>query len=258
MGYGKIDGAIAANLCKVSDTAQQGISDTRSATGTGGYLGSSIKLAGNSQQMGAAQDNAPQGVGIIIFQVHIDAETGTQRGGQQSAAGGGTHQGKGAEVYLDGTCRRTLVYHNVNAVVLHGAVEVFLHHGRKTVDFVDEKHVVFFERSQYASQVAWFVEHRTAGHLEAHAQFVGYDIAQCRLSQSWRTMQQSMVKRFATVFRCLHKDFQVLHHFLLPRKVFKTQGAQRLFKVLVRLVPLFSDIEICFHENQFCHKGTIK
>ena len=87
------------------------------------------------------------------------------------------------------------------------------------MDLVDEQHVIRLQRRQDARQVAGFVEHRARGNLEAHTQFVGDDVAQGGLSQSWRTVQQSVVKRFATVFGRLDEHVQVVHHFLLPAEI---------------------------------------
>ena len=51
---------------------------------------------------------------------------------------------KGVEVELYRPCTGALVYHDVDAKIFHGRVEVLLHHGTKAVYLVDEKHVVGF------------------------------------------------------------------------------------------------------------------
>ena len=45
---------------------------------------------------------ALQGLGVVILQVGVDAKAGSQRGGEHAAAGGGSHEGEGIEVYLYG------------------------------------------------------------------------------------------------------------------------------------------------------------
>ena len=52
--------------------------------------------------------------------MQVDAETGTQRRCERTAAGSGSYKGKGIEVDLNAAGRRTLVDHDVDAIVLHG------------------------------------------------------------------------------------------------------------------------------------------
>ena len=114
--------------------------------------------------------------------MQIDAETGAQRSCKQTATGGSSDERKGIQIYLDGACRRSLVYHYIDAIVFHCRVEILLDDGRQTVNLVDEEHVARFERCEYASEVARLVEHGSACYLESHAKFVGNDVAQCGLA----------------------------------------------------------------------------
>ena len=125
--------------------------------------------------------------------MQVYAETGTQGSGEQAASCGGAYQGERCQVYLYGACRGPLVYHDVYPVVLHGGIEVFLHHGTEAVYLVNEENVVRFQGRQYAGQVAGFVKHRAGCQFEAHTQFVGNDVAQCGLAQARRSVQQGVV-----------------------------------------------------------------
>ena len=154
--------------------------------------------------------------------MQVYSESRSQRCREQSAACRGPHEREWVEVYLYRPCRRSFVYHYVYAIVLHGGIQVFLHDRRQTVYLVDEEHVVGLQRCQYAGEVARFVEHRTARYLESHSQFVGNDVAERRLSQSWRSVQQRVVERFAAVFRRLYEHLQVFHHLLLSAEVTET------------------------------------
>ena len=51
------------------------------------------------------------------------------------------------------SCRRPFVYHDVDAVVLHGRVQVLLHHGRETVNFVDEQNIARRENILFGSDL---------------------------------------------------------------------------------------------------------
>ena len=126
---------------------------------------------------------------------------------------------------------RPLVNHDVDAVVLHRRVKVLLDHGRKSVNFVDKQHIVRFKARQQSRQVARFVEHRPRSQLKAHPQFVGNDVRERGFTQSRRTVQQSMVQRFAAVFCRFDKHPQVLDHLALSAKVLEPQRAQGIFEV---------------------------
>ena len=74
--------------------------------------------------------------------MEVDAEACAQWCGEQSAAGGCADKGEGVEVYLYGSCRWSLVYHDVDAVVLHCRIEIFLHYGGESVYLIYEEYVV--------------------------------------------------------------------------------------------------------------------
>ena len=89
------------------------------------------------------------------------------------------------------------------------------------MNFVDEKHIVRFERSEQPCQIAGLVEHRTGGELEPHPEFVGNDIGEGRLSQAGRAVEEGVVERFTALFGRFDKDTEVVHHLRLPRKIIK-------------------------------------
>ena len=66
---------------------------------------------------------------IVILQVEVDAETCTEGSGEQTTACGSSHEGEGIEVNLYGTCRRSFVDHDVDAVVFHGRIEILFDYG---------------------------------------------------------------------------------------------------------------------------------
>ena len=179
--------------------------------------------------------------------MEIDAKSRTKRCCQKTTTCGRTHQREGAQINLYATCRRSFVNHDVNAVVLHRTIQIFLHYRRKSVNLIDEKHIIFLQRGENTRQIAWLVQHRTRSHLKTHAQLVGDDVAQRCLSQARRAMQQCMVKGFPTKTSSLHKHTQVLHHLCLSAEIVKPQRAQGIFEVLVLRVSLFSYVKI------FCH-----
>ena len=118
------------------------------------------------------------------------------------------------------------------------------------MNLIDEKHIVGFERGEDACEVARLVEHRTRGNLESNTQFIGDDIAQRGLTQSRRTMQEGVVERFATIFRRLHKHFEVFHHARLSTEVRELQRSQRLLEFLFgRRHRFLSYVKIFVHSS---------
>ena len=227
-----VDATCALHLGKVAHTAQEGVGDTGRATAAAGYLHGGIIIDGHLEYARRAFEDALERLGVVVFEMKVDAESGAKWGCEQTAARGGTHEGEGIEVDLNGACRGSLVDHDVDTIVLHGRIQILLHQGRQAVDLVDKEHVVLFERGEYAGEVARFVEHRAAGDLESHAEFVGDDIAEGGLSQSGRTVEQGVVERLATVFGSLDKHFQVFHHLALPTEIVEFQRSQCILKIL--------------------------
>ena len=137
--------SVAFHLCKVAHTTQQRIGNTRrSATPPTDFYGGFI-VNRHLQQHGRAAYDALQCLGIIVFQVHVNAETSTQRGCKHTAACRGSNECEGVQINLDRPCRRAFVNHYVDAIVLHGRVKILFNNRRKTVDFVYKEYIVGFK-----------------------------------------------------------------------------------------------------------------
>ena len=190
-------------------------------------------------------DDAGEDVRVVVLKVAVDAETRAERRREQAGTGGGTDESEMVEVDLDGTRRGTFVDHDVNAVVLHRRIEVLLHDGAQTVDFIDEEHVVGFEGGEQAGEVTGFVEDRSGGYLEAYAQFVGDDIGEGGLSETRRAEKEDMIQALATHFGSLDEDLEVRGHLALTGEVGEAQRAQGV--VLLFFGALLSYIK--FHKG---------
>ena len=189
----------------------------------------------------------------------INTETCTKRGRQQTATCGCTNQRERIQIYLDAACRRSLIDHNIDAVIFHRRIKIFLHHRRQPMNFINKKHVVRFEAGQYTCQVTRFIKYRTGSYLETYAQFVGYDIAECCFSQSGRAVKQHMVQRLATQAGSFHKYAQIVHHLVLPAEILKIQRTESVLEItfsagdglLVAYIKifLFHSRFLCFLQN---------
>ena len=149
------------------------------------------------------------------------------------------------QVDLYGTRRRTFVDHDVDAIVLHGRVEILLHHRTQTMYLIDEKDIIGLKRCEQSCQVTWFVKNRARGHFETHAQFVGDDVTECRLTESRRAKKQHMVKALVPKLGGFDEDLEVGRHFALSRKIRKTQRPQGI--VLLLLTHLLAYIKVIYH-----------
>ena len=87
-------------------------------------------------------DDVCKRLDVVVLQMQIDTEASAQGGGQEPTTGRGAHECEGIEVDLYGACAGTFIQHDVDAVVLHSRVEVFLHDGTQAVDLIDEEHVI--------------------------------------------------------------------------------------------------------------------
>jgi len=74
------DGAVAFDLGKVADTAQQKVGDTWCATATSGDFEGRIVFDGNIENGCGAFQDFRQSFRIIVLQSQVDTETGTQWG----------------------------------------------------------------------------------------------------------------------------------------------------------------------------------
>ena len=127
--YIEVDAAISLDLREVADASEQGVGDSWCATTAAGNLAGGFEVDGHAQDAGRTHYDLLQGVGIVVLEVHVDAEACSQGSREQAAACGGSHKREGRQIYLDASCRGTFVDHDVDTVILHSRVEVFLHDG---------------------------------------------------------------------------------------------------------------------------------
>ena len=171
-----IDLSGSFHLCKITHTTQQRVRYTGCTTTTGSNLACSTQLAFHIQDIGTAQHDLRQRLHLIIFEVHIDPETRPERTCQQTAASRRPHQRKRSQVDLDGTGARPFIDHDIDPVIFHRRIQIFLHNRTQPVDLVDKKDIVLLQRSQHSRQIARFIQHRPGSHLEADSQFIRYNV----------------------------------------------------------------------------------
>ena len=141
---------------------------------------------------------------------------------------------------------RPLVDDDVELVILHRGVEVFLDRGLEPVDFVDEKHVAAFERREQAGEVAGFFYHRPAGVPDVHAHRVGDDVGEARFPEARRPAEQNVFEHVAAPVCGLHHQFEPLADFFLAGEFVEVRRPQRNIERRVRRLDGLGD-EILRH-----------
>ena len=244
-----VDPAVAEHLREIPHPLEQGIGDPgRAAAAEGDFL-RRIPVDFDTQDGRAADDDLPKVVRIIVFQGAIDAETVAEGSRQQAAPRRRPHQGEGIQRDPDAPGPRSLVDHDVDDIVLHRGVQVFLHFRRKPVDFVDEQHVPFFQGGEKARQVARLVQHGTARHLHVHAHLICDDMRQGGLSESRRTVEQRVVQGFAAHLRGLDIDLQVGNDFLLSGEIIQLLRADNSVQFTIFAVNCAAGIEFAHRQG---------
>ena len=176
LGYFRVNRTGTLHLCKVAHPAEQGIGNTRRPTAAGSNLSCRTQRARHIQYGSGTTDNVTQDIIIIVFQMQIDSETCTERCRQQTTACCCANQRERIQIYLDATCRRPFINHDINAIVFHGRIKIFFHHRRQAMNFINKEYIIRFETGQHTCQISRFIEHRTGGYLKADSQLVGNDI----------------------------------------------------------------------------------
>ena len=245
--YFGVDFAASHHLGEVAHAAQQRVCHTWRAAAAQGNLVGGVVANGHIEQPCRALDDALEHLVVVVLQVAVDAKSCTQGCCEQSAACGGTNEGEWRQGELHRACTGALVNHDVDAVVLHCRVEVFLHDGAQAVNLVDEEHIVLLERGEQSRQVARLVEHGPAGHFKSHSHLVGNNARQSGLSQSWRSIEQRVVECLASLSCSSDKDLEIVDDAFLPGKVAKPRRPQSLLKIAVDCCSFFSYVEVVVH-----------
>ena len=179
--------------------------------------------------------------------MHIDTETGTQRT-SQAATGRSANQCKRSQIDLYRASAWSFIDHDIDPVILHSGIQVFLHDRAQPVNLIDKKHVVLLQRGQYPGQISRLIQHRPRRDLETNPQLVRYNIRQRRLSQPGRPMQKHMIQRLLTHAGSHDEHLQVLHHLRLSAEVTERKRPKHVLVLsLVFRHPGIPYIKIIFH-----------
>ena len=146
--------------------------------------------------------------------------------GEFAGAGGGGDEGELGKVELDGARGGPGVDDDVEAVVFHRGVEVFLDGGVEAVDFVDEEEVAFLEIGEDAGEVACFFDLRTGGGVEGGAGGGGDDVGEGGFSESGRAGEENVFENVVALFGGFDHENEAVFDFFLTMEVVEVGGAQ--------------------------------
>ena len=229
----QVDASVSQHLRKVPHPLQERIGDTRRTAASQGNLIRRIPVNLQRKDAGAAQHNLLQIIRIIILQGTVDAKAVPQGCCQQTAPRGGPHQRERIQRNANGTGARPLVNHDINHIILHGGVQIFLHFGRKPMNFVNKKHIPRLKGSEKAGQISRLVQNRTGSHLHVHPHLIGDDMRQRGFSQAGRAMEKNMVQGLPAQFGGFYINGQVGDNFLLAGKIPQLLRADNSVKFII-------------------------
>lgn len=144
---------------------------------------------------------------------------------------------------------------DIELEVLHGGIEDLLHHGRKTVDLVDEQHVAGLQVGEHGGQVAGTLQHRAGGGLQPHAHLGGDDVGERGLAKTGRAEHQRVIEALVTSTSGADEDFQLLTHAGLADVLGQRLGADRVIDATLTLALLGGDQAIILHHVEHSRRS---
>jgi len=178
-------------------------------------------------------------VHTVKVQAAQDSETVAQRSGDQADPGGGAHQAEAFEPEAVAAGVNPLVEDKIDGEILHRRVQQFFHRPRNSMDFVDEKNVVFFQVGEDTDQIPALFERRPGGDRQVSPGFVGDDMRQGGFPQPRRAVKQDVVDRFLAHPGGFDGNPKRLHDFLLADIIVQAVGAKiEHFRFAVRRLTL--------------------
>src|SRR5580704_5242114 len=92
---------------------------------------------------------------------------------------------------------RPLTDDQIDAKILHRRIQNLFDSGLQAMDFVEKENLFAFERSENRGEIAFALEQRSGARLDRHVEFVGDDLGERSLAESWRPVEQNVIERFA-------------------------------------------------------------
>ncbi len=147
------------------------------------------------------------------------AESGTEGGAQQGFPGGGAHEQEGGEVQLEKARMDALVEGELQAKIVHGAVEVFLDGSRHPVDFIDEEQASLLQSAEDSHEVLGPFQGWTVGDPHGALELGRKDVSETCLPEAGRTCEEKMFQNFLPGLSSLDHDLEGFEKAFLPQEI---------------------------------------
>ena len=136
---------VSPHLGIVTNPSQQAVRDPGSTARPARDLCGGYILQLHPQLHSRHRDDACQICGVVELQLRGKTEPIPQRPRQQARPGCCSNQGKGGQIYWDGSRPWSFADYNIDTEVLHGKVEHLLGGAGESVDLVKEQDITLVE-----------------------------------------------------------------------------------------------------------------
>ena len=186
--------SVAFHLGEIPDSFEKGVRYTGSSAAPQSYFPGRIVLYTYIEYPGTPFHYLFKVGSVVVFHGASDAESGTKGSREKTASCGRSDKSERIEGNADRTGTGTFVDHDVNHVILHRGIKVFLNFRGKSVDLIDEKDITGFQGREKACKITRLVKDGAGSYLHVYPQLIGYDMGEGSLSKTGRTVKEDVVQ----------------------------------------------------------------
>src|SRR5206468_7392116 len=129
-------------------------------------------------------------VGIVVIEPRGHTESRPKGRAYHPGACGRANQCELWQIKAQTSRLRPLVDDDVQPVILRRRVKIFLYRRLQPMDFVDEKHVAFFQAGQETGKFTSLLNNWSARVFDVHTHRVRDDVSQGRLAETGRRSEE--------------------------------------------------------------------
>src|SRR5260370_6197874 len=230
VGAGRIDARRTVDGGKVATPAQQGHGAAWGSPGAARYLSSPVRAEIDSQHGSAAADDQLELGGPIKAEAERYAGALAQRSGDQTRPRRRTDQGEGLKIVANRPRAGPLTNNQIDLIILHRRVEVFLGRRRQTMDLVDEQNLASLQVAQQRHKIDRTLDDRPRGGVEGYADFVGDNLRERCLAKTGGAKKQDVVERLAPALCRSDEGAQIVAQLTLTDKLVEGQRPDRALR----------------------------
>ncbi len=172
----------------------------------------------------------------VFVEIHLPdiSESVTKWMAERWETSGCTDECKFRQIHFNRCRTRATSDHDIYLIVFHRGIEDFFYDRLETVDFIDKEYITRLETREHGEHIRWFINCGSWSMTETRTCFSSNEHGKCRLSESWRAVEEDMFDIGISDFCGIQSDLEVFFYHGLPdiiREFFRTQ---RLFPTIVR------------------------